>query len=164
LLILSLVLANPLQFPLTKGDKSIGAKMNTAKITFQPIGIIHTPFKEKEEIPRQPYMDSGTKGTIEIFPDFIEGLEGLKPGSKIVLIFNFHQSQGYNLKVVPYKQTELKGVFATRAPHRPNSIGLSIVDFDKIENNLLYISNIDMLDGTPLLDIKPFIEDRYVKK
>ena len=138
--------------------------MNTDKITFQPIGIIRTPFLSKENIPKQPYMDSGTKGTIEIYPEFEKGLHGLKTGSKIVLLFNFHLSKGYDLKVVPYKQTEIKGVFATRSPHRPSSIGLSIVNLDKIEKNLLYISNIDMLDGTPLLDIKPFIEDRYFDK
>ena len=136
--------------------------MNNDKSTFQPIGIIHTPFSKTQNIPRQPYMDSGTKGMIEIFPEFTEGLEGLETGNKIVLIFNFHLSDSYNLKVIPYKQTELKGVFATRAPHRPNGIGLSIVNLDEIENNLLHISNIDMIDGTPLLDIKPFIENRMM--
>jgi len=136
--------------------------MNINNITFRPIGIIHTPFNGKEEMPRQPYMDASTNGTIEIFPEFLEGLDGLKPGSKIVLIFNFHLSKGFKLKVVPYKLTGLKGVFATRAPHRPNSIGLSIVNLDNIENNILHISNIDMINGTPLLDIKPFIEDRMI--
>ncbi len=133
-----------------------------SKITFQPIGIIHTPFSKTQNMPRQPYMDSDTKGMIEIFPEFQEGLEGLEAGKKIVLIFNFHLSIGYDLKVIPFRQTELKGVFATRAPHRPNAIGLSIVNLNKIENNLLHISNIDMIDGTPLLDIKPFIEDRMM--
>jgi len=132
--------------------------MNADKITFQPIGRIHTPFNGKEEMPRQPYMDSGTKGTIEILPEFTEGLDGLKPGLKIVLIFNFHLSQGFKLKVVPYRRTEFRGVFATRAPHRPNGIGLSVVNLDKIEKNILHISNIDIIDGTPLLDIKPFIK------
>jgi tRNA (adenine37-N6)-methyltransferase len=131
-----------------------------SKITFQPIGIIHTPFIKTQNMPRQPYMDSGSKGTIEIFSEFTEGLEGLEAGNKIVLIFNFHLSNNYNLKVIPFRQTELKGVFATRTPHRPNGIGLSIVNLDKIEKNILHISNIDMIDGTPLLDIKPFIEDR----
>ena len=133
---------------------------NKNEIKFQPIGIIHTPFKETQNIPKQPFMDNGTKGTVEIFPRYAAGLKGLKDNDKIILIFNFHLSKGYNLHVVPYMQNELKGVFATRSPRRPNQIGLSLVKLDKIENNILYISNIDIIDGTPLLDIKPYIEER----
>ncbi len=127
------------------------------KIEFKPIGIIHSPFKELKGMPIQPAGAKRIKGTVEIFPEFKDGLKDLDGFSHIILIFNFHLSKNYNLKVMPYMEDEIRGVFATRAPRRPNQIGISIVRLDKIEDNIMYISNVDIIDGTPLLDIKPFV-------
>ncbi len=123
----------------------------------EPIGIINTPFKQKEGMPIQPTGGTGVKGCIEVFSGFIEGLCDLEGFSHIILIYRFHESEGYNLKVKPFMDDQLRGVFSTRAPKRPNSIGISVVKLNKIDNNLVFIENIDILDGTPLLDIKPFI-------
>ena len=127
------------------------------EIIFKPIGIIHSPFIEPVGMPVQPAGAKGIKGTVEIFPEFKDGLQDLDGFSHIILLFNFHLSKSYNLKVMPYMEDEIRGVFATRAPRRPNQIGLSIVRLDKIEDNILYISNVDIIEGTPLLDIKPFV-------
>ena len=129
------------------------------KIEYTPIGIIHTPFKELENMPIQPAGAKGIKGTIEIFKDYQDGLEDLEGFSHIILLYHFHHSTGFKLQVVPFMDTELRGVFATRAPRRPNPIGLSVVELDKIENGVLYIRNVDILDGTPLLDIKPYVPE-----
>ncbi|MCF7792687.1 MAG: tRNA (N6-threonylcarbamoyladenosine(37)-N6)-methyltransferase TrmO [Candidatus Cloacimonetes bacterium] len=131
--------------------------MDANQITFRPIGIIHTPFKERKDMPIQPMGGKGIKATIEVFPEFAEGLKDLDKFSYIVLIFNFHLSVEYNLLVKPFMEDEIRGVFATRAPRRPNQIGMSIVKLNKIEKNILHISNIDIVDGTPLLDIKPYV-------
>jgi tRNA (adenine37-N6)-methyltransferase len=126
------------------------------KLELDPIGIIHTPFKELAGMPIQPAGAEGIKGKIEIYAPYISGLKDLDGFSHIILLFHFHKSTDYKMQVVPYMDTEIRGLFATRAPRRPNPIGLSIVKLDKIEGNLLYIQNVDMLDGTPLLDIKPY--------
>ncbi len=127
------------------------------KIIFKPIGIIHSPFKKPVGMPIQPAGAKGIKGTIEIFPEYKDGLKDLDGFSNIILLFNFHLSKNYNLKVMPYMEDEIRGVFATRAPHRPNQIGLSIVRLNKIQDNIMHVSNVDIIDGTPLLDIKPFV-------
>ncbi len=131
--------------------------MQNNEIIFRPIGIIHTPFKERKGMPIQPTGGEGIKATIEIFPEFAEGLKDLDGFSHLVLIFNFHLSREYKLLVKPFMEDNIRGVFATRAPRRPNQIGLSIVKLDNIKSNILHISNIDIMDGTPLLDIKPYI-------
>jgi len=128
-------------------------------INFQSIGIIHSPFKTLEGMPIQPAGARGVKGTVDIFNDFCAGLKDLDGFSHIFLLYYFHESRGYQLNVVPYMDTEPRGLFATRAPKRPNPIGLSVVKLDKIDNATLYIQNIDVLDGTPLLDIKPYVPD-----
>ena len=130
---------------------------NQKQIILKPIGIIHSPFKDANNIPKQPFEGRGIKGKIEIFPEYVEGIDGLEKFSHIILIFNFHLSSNFNLRVVPYKEKEVRGVFATRSPHRPNQVGMSIVRLDSINKNILNISNIDIIDGTPLLDIKPFV-------
>ena len=127
------------------------------KITFKPIGIIHSPFKEPVGMPIQPAGAKGIKGTIEIFEEFKEGLKDLDGFSHIVLIYNFHLSKSFKLLVHPYMEDKIRGVFATRAPRRPNQVGMSIVRLEKVEDNILHISNVDIIDGTPLLDIKPFV-------
>ena len=128
-------------------------------IEFKPIGIIHTPWKSKKDAPIQPSRSDGADGIIEIFPDFVEGLSDLDGFSHIYLIFHFHKSEGYDLKVKPYLDTVKRGVFACRSPRRPNQIGLSVVRLEKIEGGKIFIKDADMLDGTPILDIKPYVEE-----
>jgi tRNA-Thr(GGU) m(6)t(6)A37 methyltransferase TsaA len=129
------------------------------KITFAPIGIIHSPFTEPEDMPIQPAGASGVKGTVEVFEDFDSGLKDLDGFSHIILLYHFHRSHSFNLHVVPFMDSEPRGLFATRAPKRPNPIGLSVVQLDKIEDGVLHIQNVDILDGTPLLDIKPYVPE-----
>lgn len=129
------------------------------KIEFAPIGIIHSPFTKIEDMPIQPRGAAGVKGTVEVFESFHEGLKDLDGFSHIILLYHFHRSQGFKLIVVPFLDTVPRGLFATRAPKRPNAIGLSIVQLDHIEDRALYIQNVDILDGTPLLDIKPYVPD-----
>ena len=128
-------------------------------LTLKPIGVIHTPFKEPAGMPIQPAGADGVKGTVEIFPEFSDGLKNIEGFSHIILIFHFNRSEGFKLQVSPFLEDEVHGVFAVRAPKRPNPIGISIVKLIKRENNILHIDNPDMLDGTPLLDIKPYIPD-----
>jgi len=128
-------------------------------IEFTPIGIIHSPFKKREGMPIQPKGATGITGIVEVYPQFQKGLDDLDGFSHIYLIYYFHRSQGFNLKVVPFMDTRPRGLFATRAPKRPNAIGLSIVKLDRIENALLHIRDLDMLDGTPVLDIKPYVPE-----
>lgn len=128
-------------------------------ITYRPIGIMRTPFKQKEGMPIQPSGARGVRGTIEINEDYIEGLKDLEGFSHVILIYHFHLSQGYDLIVTPFLDDQDRGVFATRAPKRPNAIGLSIVKLNGIKESLLEIENVDIVDGTPLLDIKPFIPE-----
>jgi len=127
------------------------------KIEFQFIGTIHSPFQEPKGMPIQPVGAKGIKGTVEVFPEFQEGLLDLDGFSHIILLYHLHLSKGFNLKVYPFLENKLRGVFSTRAPHRPNQIGLSIVRLIKIEKNIIHIENIDVIDETPLLDIKPFV-------
>lgn len=124
----------------------------------KPIGIIHSPFKRKEDAPIQPSRSSA-HGEVEVFKEYEEGLEDIEGFSHIVLIYQFHKSEGYSLKVKPFLDDNLRGLFATRAPRRPNQIGLSVVRLLKRKENILFIENIDALDGTPLLDIKPYVSD-----
>lgn len=127
------------------------------KITFESIGIIHSPFKSKEGMPIQAAQAEGTKGRIVLNEELSPGLTDLDGFSHIILIYYLHQSSGYDLLVTPFLDDKQHGVFSTRAPKRPNAIGLSVVKLERIEENSLYIGNVDILDETPLLDIKPYI-------
>jgi tRNA-Thr(GGU) m(6)t(6)A37 methyltransferase TsaA len=129
------------------------------EITFRPIGVIRTPFTKNEGTPIQPPGGRDVRGTIELNPAFVEGLADLQGFSHIILLYHFHHAAETSLKVVPFLDTEPRGVFATRAPNRPNPLGLSVVRLVKIEGNRITISDVDILDGTPLLDIKPYIPD-----
>ncbi|MFZ5981102.1 MAG: tRNA (N6-threonylcarbamoyladenosine(37)-N6)-methyltransferase TrmO [Candidatus Zixiibacteriota bacterium] len=128
-------------------------------IVFEPIGIIHTPFKKLKGIPIQPRFARNFSGTVDIKPELVEGLADLDGFSHIILIYYLHLSKAYSLKVIPYLDDTPRGVFATRAPRRPNQIGLSVVRLDKIEGATLFIRDVDIIDGTPLLDIKPYVPD-----
>lgn len=126
-------------------------------IQLHPIGTIRSPYHELSGMPIQPSGSRGMTGSVEVYPEFRQGLSDLEHFSHIILLYHLHKSEGYHLKVVPFLDTELRGLFATRAPGRPNPIGLSIVRLDRIENGIIYIRNVDILDGTPLLDIKPYV-------
>lgn len=125
-------------------------------ITYCPIGVIHSDHRIAEETPIQPVYAKGCKGQAVIYPEFAEGLADLEGFSHIYLIYHFHQAEDAKLLVKPFLQDEVHGVFSTRSPRRPNPIGLSIVELVSREGNVLQLDGLDMLDGTPLLDIKPF--------
>ena len=127
------------------------------KICYQPIGIIHTPFHDPAGMPIQPVGGEEITGTIEVFSDFAAGLKDIEGFTRIILVYHFHRSTASRLEVVPFLDTRPHGVFATRAPGRPNPIGFSIVQLLKREGSCLLVSGIDILDGTPLLDIKPYV-------
>ncbi len=110
-------------------------------------------------MPIQPEGGRDVEGWIEVYPEYEEALSDLEGFSHIYLIFHFHRSKGYSLRVVPYLDTEERGVFATRAPRRPNPIGVSVVRLKRIEGNKVFVCDLDILDGTPLLDIKPFVRE-----
>jgi len=126
------------------------------QMTYSPIGIIHSPHKEPEKTPIQPVYAQGITGKIEVYPEYVEGLKDLEGFSHIYLIYHFHKSDKVKLTVKPFLEYVERGLFSTRAPFRPNPIGLSIVKLLKIEDNFIEVENIDILDGTPLLDIKPY--------
>lgn len=128
-------------------------------IVYRPIGIIHTPFKELENMPIQPSGAAGIHGTVDLYHEFAEGLKDLDGFSHLILLYHFHESRGHKLIVTPFLDSEPRGVFATRAPKRPNPIGLSIVRLIRIQGATLDIENVDILDGTPLLDIKPYVPE-----
>ena len=129
------------------------------KIEYRPIGLIHTPFTERQGMPIQPSRGRGVRGTVEVAPEFADGLADLDGFSHVVLIYHFHRSQGFDLRVTPFLDTEKRGLFATRAPRRPNAIGLSVVRLLGIEGNRIEVQDLDILDGTPLLDIKPYVPE-----
>lgn len=126
-------------------------------ISIKPIGIISTPFKNRSEAPRQTVYSDGAKGKIKIFGEYIKGLKGIEKYKYLILIFYFHRSKGYNLLTVPPHSNEEKGVFATRSPNRPNPLGFSVVKLLKVGPNYLEVENVDMVDGTPIIDIKPYV-------
>lgn len=126
------------------------------KIIIQPIGIIHTPYTEVQNMPIQPIAAGNNSGYIELLPEYEPGLKDLDGFSHITLVYHFHKIAGFELQVVPFMDTEKHGIFATKAPKRPNALGISTVKLIKVEGNILHIEQVDMLDGTPLLDIKPF--------
>ena len=127
------------------------------QIVYKPIGIIHTPFKQPKGTPIQPISAKGVKGYIEVFPEYAKGLKDIEGFSHIFLIYHFHLVKGSSLVVKPYMDKELRGIFATRAPCRPNPIGISVVRLIKVVGNILHVQDVDIVDGTPLLDIKPYV-------
>lgn len=128
-------------------------------VQYAPIGFIHTPFKDTAGMPIQPLWARGVKGTVNIDQDYIDGLVDLAGFSHIILIYHFHLSKGFSLRVKPFLDDNQRGVFATRSPRRPNQIGITVVRLESIEGATLHIQNIDVVDGTPLLDIKPFVPE-----
>jgi tRNA-Thr(GGU) m(6)t(6)A37 methyltransferase TsaA len=124
----------------------------------KPIGVIHSPLTDKTLTPIQPTR-SQVVGQVEVFHEFAEGLQDLEGFSHIILLYVFHQSRGYTLQVKPFLDDQVRGLFATRYPCRPNPIGLSVVRLLARRVNVLDIEGVDLLDDTPLLDIKPYVPD-----
>jgi len=127
------------------------------RVELEPIGIIHTPFASRAGMPRSTSQATGIKGTVEVFEAYRAGLKDLDGFSHIILLWHIDRIEGFHLEVVPPKQTQARGLFASRSPNRPNPIGLSVVELHGIEDGILHVECVDMLDGTPLLDIKPYI-------
>ena len=134
-----------------------GAEGLLQQVTLRPIGVIRTPHTEADETPIQPVYAEGIKGRAEILPEYADGLCDLEGFSHICLLYWFHQASSPRLMVKPFLDSVPRGVFATRAPCRPNPIGSSVVRLVKREETVLYLQDVDILDGTPLLDIKPYV-------
>jgi tRNA-Thr(GGU) m(6)t(6)A37 methyltransferase TsaA len=130
--------------------------MTKDDIIFRPIGVIRSEHTAADQTPIQPAYARGCKGQVEVFPEWAEGLRDLEGFSHIYLLYHFHQSGPVRLVLKPFLQDVERGLFATRAPCRPNPVGLSIVELVSREGNVLHINNVDILNGTPLLDIKPY--------
>jgi tRNA-Thr(GGU) m(6)t(6)A37 methyltransferase TsaA len=130
------------------------------EINFNPIGIVHSPFKTKNDIDQQKYRGpqgyDHVRGELEIFAEYQLGLEDTDGFSHLIIIFAFHESKGGKLEAHPPRGDKKRGVFATRSPNRPNAIGLTIVKLEKRQDNILKVSGIDMIESTPILDIKPY--------
>ena len=135
------------------------AALTNTTIEYTPIGIIHTPFAQPKGTPIQSKAALGNQGSIEVYQEYAEGLKDIEGFSHLMLIYHFHMSNDCTLTTTPFLDNNSYGVFATRVPSRPNSIGFSIVKLNKVDNNILYIENLDIVDNTPLLDIKPYVPD-----
>lgn len=128
-------------------------------INYTPIGTIHTPFMNLASMPIQPASKTSAPGTVEIYPEYADGLKDLDGFSHIILIYYLHAVKKVTLQVTPFLDDVPHGVFATRAPSRPNPIGLSVVRLTGIQGNILTVEDVDILDDTPLLDIKPYVPE-----
>jgi tRNA-Thr(GGU) m(6)t(6)A37 methyltransferase TsaA len=128
-------------------------------IRYHPIGTILSPFKGNVGVPRQAVGALEVSAQIEIFDEFSKGLKDLEGFSHIVVVFHLHLVKSPGLTAHPPWDGQEHGVFATRSPYRPNPIGISIVCLERVTGNILQISGVDMVDGSPVLDIKPYIPD-----
>jgi tRNA-Thr(GGU) m(6)t(6)A37 methyltransferase TsaA len=127
------------------------------EICYNPIGVICTPFHSPEGVPIQPAAAQGIVGRVELDPGVVDGLKDLDGFSHVILIYHFHEAKAASLRAKPYMDSTERGVFATRSPARPNAIGISVVRLLGIEGSVLCVENVDIVDGTPLLDIKPYV-------
>ncbi len=128
-------------------------------IEYHAIGVIHTPHKEPQGTPIQPPAAQDIPGTVEVWPEYAPGLTDLDGFSHIMLIYHFHLARAPSMKVRPFLDERTHGVFATRAPARPNAIGISVVRLSSVQGNVLQVLDVDIVDGTPLLDIKPYVRE-----
>lgn len=127
------------------------------RVIYSPIGTIRTPWLEIAGMPLQSVAAEGVAGSVDIEPEYAAGLRDLDGFSHLILLYHLHTITGFALHVRPYLDTAEHGIFATRSPKRPNPIGLSVVRLVRVEDRSLYIEDVDMLDGTPLLDVKPYV-------
>ncbi len=128
-----------------------------AEFVFRPIGYVRSVHTDPKETPIQPVYTDGTQARVEVLPEYEAGLRDLEGFSHIYLIYYFHRAKPVQLVLKPYLEDTEHGIFATRTPHRPNPIGFSLVRLVERQGNILIVKDVDILDGTPLLDIKPFI-------
>ncbi|MFQ5722067.1 MAG: tRNA (N6-threonylcarbamoyladenosine(37)-N6)-methyltransferase TrmO [Candidatus Aminicenantales bacterium] len=130
------------------------------EIKFKAIGIAHSPFRKKEDIGPYLYSNSNAleqvQGELEIFKEYEAGLKDVECFSHLIVIFLFHKCQGFKLQTVPFGDDKMRGIFATRSPHRPNPIGLTTVKIIKRQGNIIKVAGVDMFEGTPILDLKPY--------
>ena len=132
--------------------------MMSEKITMSPVGIIHSPYKQVKDMPIQGKFKPGVKAWIELKKEYGAGLKDLDGFSYAIIIYYFHESERIEIEGKPFLENDKHGIFAIRSPHRPNHIGLSVVKIEKIEDNKLHFTEVDVLDGTPVLDIKPYVK------
>lgn len=130
------------------------------EICYQPIGILHCGLYESEKAPKF-YTESQVGGVIEIHDQYAQGLSGIEDYRYIIVLFHFHKSKGGSLRQRRRGIGELRGVFSLCSPVRPNPIGMSVLRLERVEGNMLHVNNVDMLDGTPILDIKPYKPQDY---
>ncbi|QZA88047.1 tRNA (N6-threonylcarbamoyladenosine(37)-N6)-methyltransferase TrmO [Salinarchaeum sp. IM2453] len=134
--------------------------MNNDTIAYKRIGTIHTPFQTPEDMPIQPVGNETASGEVRLDNEYTQGVTALSGFTHCILLYHFHQaSTNTELSVTPFLDSTSKGVFATRAPQRPNRIGMSVVKIEEIVGSTIQVTNIDVLDETPLLDIKPYVPD-----
>jgi len=131
--------------------------MKMQSLVCHPIGIIHSPYRDAANMPIQPPGAAGVAGTVAVDEKYKEGLKDIDGFSHLILIYHFHLSRGFSLQVKPFMDDVERGVFATRAPRRPNPIGISLVRLARVDGTLLHIEDVDIVDGTPLLDLKPYV-------
>jgi tRNA-Thr(GGU) m(6)t(6)A37 methyltransferase TsaA len=129
------------------------------EVNYRPIGVVRSPFAEIEGMPIQPSRAQGAEGLLEIDADFRAGLQDLDGFSHVLVICHLHRVTGAELTVVPFLDTERRGIFATRAPKRPNPISLSLLRIKSVNKSSVQVLDLDLLDGTPILDIKPYVPE-----
>ena len=128
------------------------------KITMKPIGVIHSPYEGAKEMPIQGIFKPEVEAWVELNEEYSKGLEGLEDFRHAIILYYFHQSNKEQIQCRPFLEDQMHGIFTIRSPHRPNHIGFSVVRVCRIEDNRLYFREVDVLDGTPVLDIKPFVK------
>lgn len=127
------------------------------EVRYEPIGVVRSPFTETTGMPIQGVAAEDVAGRVEILPAYRDGLRDIEGFSHLILLYHLHLSWGPELTVTPFLDDEPRGVFATRSPRRPNPIGLSTVRLVGVDGSTLHIEDVDIVDGTPLLDIKPYV-------
>lgn len=128
-------------------------------IVYKPIGYFQTPHKCIKGMPIQPSGAHGCKGTLHVLPEFREGLKDIEGFSHLIILYHLHEICGQELTVLPFLDTTPHGIFATRSPRRPNPLGLSVMTLCEATPEALILDNVDVLDGTPVIDIKPYVPD-----
>ena len=128
-------------------------------ITYEPIGVVRSPFTDLVSMPIQPVSDASSPGTIEIYAPFVGGLKGLDGFSNLILLYHLHEVRDKSLTVTPFLDSIPRGIFAARAPARPNPIGLSVVKLVRIEGPILHVEDLDVLNETPLINLKPYVPE-----
>ena len=145
--------------PATHDAALPGSKLEDASFVVRPIGVLRSPFSDRVSAPRQPYVAGDAPGTIELFAGrgFEDAVADLERWSHVWVLYWFHLNDRWRPKVLPPRSDAKRGVFATRSPHRPNPIGLSPLLLERVEGRVLHVRGVDVVDGTPVLDVKPYV-------